>query len=84
MVSKIPTYSLKRIIIPRKLTIFLLLGISVYVSLLIIYTFKTLFFTGVLYFLCIPISYLHYQSYIKKDKQTKLNLENDDLNEDVL
>ena len=35
MVSKIPTYSLKRIIIPRNLTIFLLLGIGIYVSLLI-------------------------------------------------
>ena len=84
MVSKIPTYSLKRIIIPRKLTIFLLLGIGVYFSLLIIYTFETLFFTGVLYLLCIPISYFHYQSYAKKNKQAELNLENDDSSEDVL
>ena len=33
MVSKIPTYSLKRILIPRHLTIFLLLGIGIYLSL---------------------------------------------------
>ncbi|PCH48590.1 MAG: CDP-diacylglycerol--serine O-phosphatidyltransferase, partial [Pelagibacteraceae bacterium] len=39
MVSKIPTYSLKRILIPRHLTIFLLLGIGIYLSLLIFYIF---------------------------------------------
>ena len=66
MVSKVPTYSLKRILIPRKLAIFLLLGIGIYVSLLIFYTFETLFFTGVLYILLIPISYLHYNRYKKK------------------
>ena len=46
MVSKIPTYSLKRILIPRHYAIFLLLGIGIYVSLLIFYTFETLFFSG--------------------------------------
>ena len=65
MVSKIPTYSLKKILIPRHLTIFLLLGIGIYLSLLIFYTFKTLFFSGLIYILLIPISYLHYR-YINK------------------
>ena len=66
MVSNIPTYSLKRILIPRHLTIFLLLGIGVYISLLIFYTFKTLFFSGLIYILLIPISYLHYRHVNKK------------------
>ena len=61
MVSKIPTYSLKRILIPRNLTIFLLLGIGIYVSLLIFYTFETLFLTGLGYIILIPISYFHYR-----------------------
>jgi len=65
MVSKIPTYSLKRIIIPRNLTIFLLLGIGIYVSLLIFYTFETLFFSGVAYVILIPISYFHFRKKIK-------------------
>ena len=81
MVSKLPTYSLKRIIIPRKLAIFLLLGIGIYVSLLIFYTFDALFLTGLVYLLLIPISYFHYQSnnriIIKKDI-------NSDDDEDVL
>ena len=80
MVSKIPTYSLKRILIPRHLTIFLLLGIGIYLSLLIFYTFKTLFFSGLIYILLIPISYLHYR-YINKKSITIVKEEE---TEDVL
>ena len=61
MVSKIPTYSLKRILIPRHLAIFLLLGIGIYVSLLIFYTFETLFFSGLIYIILIPISFFHFK-----------------------
>ena len=80
MVSKIPTYSLKRILIPRHLTIFLLLGIGIYLSLLIFYTFKTLFFSGLIYILLIPISYLHYR-YINKKSMARVKEEE---TEDVL
>ena len=66
MVSKIPTYSLKRILIPRKLAIFLLLGIGVYVGLIIFYTFETLFFSGLIYITLIPISFFHYRHLNKK------------------
>ena len=66
MVSKIPTYSLKRIVIPRHLTIFLLLGIGIYLSLLIFYTFQTLLFTGLIYIILIPVSYFHYNKKNKK------------------
>ena len=66
MVSKIPTYSLKRILIPRHLAVFLLLAIGIYVSLIIFYTFETLFFTGIVYLFLIPISFFHYRSKNKK------------------
>tara|TARA_B100001250_G_scaffold361784_1_gene340059 strand:+ start:111 stop:902 length:792 start_codon:yes stop_codon:yes gene_type:complete len=79
MVSKLPTYSLKRIVIPRNSTIFLLLGIGIYVSLLIFYTFKTLFFTGIIYLLLIPISFFHFR--IKNKKSFKSEIDDD---EDVL
>ncbi len=81
MVSKIPTYSLKRILIPRQLAIFLLLGIGIYVSLLIFYTFETLFMTGLIYLILIPISFLHYR-YKNKSSLMTTNKEEDD--EDVL
>ncbi len=80
MVSKIPTYSLKRIIIPRSFAIFLLLGIGIYVSLLIFYTFQTLFLTGAGYLLLIPISFFHYR---RKNKKTLASL-SEDQDEDVL
>ena len=80
MVSKVPTYSLKRILIPRSLTIFLLLGIGIYISLLIFYIFQTLFITGVVYILLIPISYFHYRNINKKI----LNPVTDEETEDVL
>jgi len=81
MVSKIPTYSLKRILIPRHYAIFLLLGIGIYVSLLIFYTFKTLFFTGIIYLLLIPVSAFHYR---KKNKKTFVSSIEAEEDEDVL
>ena len=80
MVSKIPTYSLKRILIPRHLAIFLLLGIGIYVSLLIFYTFETLFLSGIVYFVLIPISYFHY----KYKSKTSLIATNEEETEDIL
>ena len=80
MVSKIPTYSLKRILIPRHSAIFLLLGIGIYVSLLIFYTFETLFFSGIIYLLLIPISFFHYRS---KNKKSFISPSEDE-DEDVL
>ena len=80
MVSKIPTYSLKRILIPRHLTIFLLLGIGIFLGLLIFYTFKTLFFTGLIYITLIPISFFHYRHLNKKS----LISANEEETEDVL
>ena len=80
MVSKIPTYSLKRILIPRHLAIFLLLGIGIYVSLLIFYTFETLFFSAIIYIILIPISYFHY----KYKSKTSLIVTNEEETEDIL
>jgi len=80
MVSKVPTYSLKRILIPRHLAIFLLLSIGIYLNLLIFYTFQTLFFTGILYLLLIPVSFFHYR---KKKKKTFISSVEDD-DEDIL
>ena len=75
MVSKLPTYSLKRILISRNSAIFLLLGIGIYVSLLIFYTFKTLFFTGIVYLLLIPISFFHFR---KRNKKSFKSVVDDD------
>ena len=80
MVSKIPTYSLKRILIPRHLAIFLLLGIGIFLGLLIFYTFETLFFSGLIYIILIPISFFHYRHLNKKS----LISANEEETEDIL
>ena len=79
MVSNIPTYSLKRILIPRRLGIFLLLGIGIYLSLVIFYTFVTLFFSGLIYVALIPISYFHYRDKNKKFLKTITEEETEDI-----
>ena len=81
MVSKIPTYSLKRISIPRKLGGFLLLGIGTYISLIIYFPFEILFLTGITYIFLIPISFLHYKKL--KKKYSNENTEEEDI-EDIL
>ena len=81
MVSNIPTYSLKRILIPRNLTIFLLLGIGIYLSLIIFYTFETLFMTGLIYIILIPISFFHFR-YL--NKKSLISTHEEEETEDVL
>ena len=58
LISKFPTYSLKKIIIPRSMTVFLLFGIVLFFGLLLIYPFKVIFLSGFIYLSLIPISFL--------------------------
>ena len=81
LISKIPTYSLKKIVVPRRATIFLLFVVVLYFGLLLIYTFNTLIISGILYFIMIPISSAHFL-FIKKNK--KIEDDNIDHHEDVL
>ena len=83
LISKFPTYSLKRIVIPRSMTIFLLLGIVLFFGLLLIYTFKVIALSGAIYLSLIPISFLHYQKIKKQKNAGVVRDENDDL-EDIL
>ena len=83
LISKIPTFAFKKIIIPRSMTIFVLFGVVLFFGLLLIYTFKVLVACGLIYILLIPIGYFNYQ---KIYKQKILNGENDnsDEPEDIL
>ena len=49
LISKIPTYSLKKIIVPRAMTIFLLFSIVLFFGLLLIYTFKMIILFSLIY-----------------------------------
>ena len=83
LISKLPTYSLKKIIIPRSMTVFLLFGIVLFFGLLLIYPFKVIFLSGFIYLSLIPISFLHYRK-INKQKNIKQVKNDDDDLEDIL
>ncbi len=57
LISKVPTYALKKISVPRSMTIFLLLAVVLYFGLLLIYTFNAIVISGIIYFIMIPISF---------------------------
>ena len=69
LISKIPTYSFKRIVVPRSTSIFLLFGIILYFGLLLIYTFNTIIISGIIYLLMIPASSIHYLFLKKQNKE---------------
>lgn len=79
LISKIPTFSLKKIKISSKLTIFLLFGIVIIFVSLIFFTFESLLIIGVIYLCSIPVSYYLYK---KTSKKINNNLEED--HEDIL
>jgi len=80
LVSKLPTFSFKKISVSPKTTVFILLGIgTIFVSLLY-YTFETLLIFSLLYLTSIPISFFMFQ---KQSKKNKLETSEDE-HEDVL
>ena len=80
LISKIPTFSFKKISIKPKLTIFILFGMAVSFVSLVFFTFETLLLAGLLYLLSIPLSFFLFR---KKNNQMK-NITNEDEHEDVL
>jgi CDP-diacylglycerol--serine O-phosphatidyltransferase len=83
LISKFPSYSLKKIVIQRKTTIFLLFGIVLFFGLLLIYPFNIIAISAVVYLLVLPISFFHYRKLKNLNKDKELIEEEDDF-EDVL
>ena len=82
LISKFPSYSFKKIVIPRRTTIFLLFGIVLFFGLLLIYTFNVIAISAIVYVFLLPISFVHFQKIKKQHENDKIQDE-DDL-EDVL
>ncbi len=81
LISKIPSYSFKKIVVPRRLTIFLLLGVIMYFGILLIYTFNAIVISALIYLLMIPLSYFHFNQLNKSSKKLSTLVDDD---EDVL
>ena len=82
LISKFPTYSFKKIVIQRKATIFLLFGIVLFFGLLLIYPFKVISISAMIYLTLLPISFLHYQK-LKKENEDVSQIDDED-QEDIL
>ena len=83
LISKFPSYSFKKIVIPRKTTIFLLFGVVLFFGLLLVYTFKMISISALIYLLLLPISFIHYQR-LKNQNIGDKNQDEDENLEDVL
>ncbi len=83
LISKVPSYSFKKIVIQRKTTIFLLFGIVLFFGFLLIYPFDIIALSSMIYLTLLPLSYIHYQKLKKKNDDQKFIDEDDDL-EDIL
>ena len=83
LISKFPSYSLKKIVIQRKTTIFLLFGIVLFFGLLLIYPFNVIALSAIFYLAILPISFFHYQKLKKQNEDQNFKDEDDDL-EDIL
>ena len=81
LISTIPTYSFKKIVIQRSMTKFLLFGIVIFFGALLVYTFKILLVSSLIYLCLIQISYFHYKKLKKKNNVT---VDSDDGLEDIL
>ena len=83
LISTIPTYSFKKIVIPRSMTKFLLFGMVLFFGALLVYTFKILALSLFVYICLIPISYFHYKK-IKKNKNIISEKNDNEELEDIL
>jgi CDP-diacylglycerol---serine O-phosphatidyltransferase len=77
LISKFPSYSFKKIVIPRRTTIFLLFGIVLFFGLLLIYTFNVIAISSIIYVFLLPISFIHFQKIKKRHENDKIQVDDD-------
>ncbi len=79
LISKLPTFSFKKISIKPKMTIFILFGIGVIFVSLIFFTFKSLFILSLIYFLSLPISLIFFNKNNKKNNNFLVEDDHEDI-----
>ena len=79
LISKIPTFSFKKISIKRNMTIFLLLGLGLFFVSIIQFTFETLSICLLIYLFLIPIGIYNYRLKLKTAHQEEVEEEHQDI-----
>ena len=80
LISKLPTFSFKKISIKRNMTIFLLLGVGLFFVSIIQFTFETLTVCILIYLTLIPLGIYNYRLKSKTVNQ----IETEDDQQDIL
>ena len=80
LISKVPTFSFKKIAIRRNMTIFLLLGVGLFFVSIIQFTFETLTVCAIVYLFLIPVGIYNYR--VKTKTTNKIEIE--DEHQDIL
>ncbi len=75
LISSVPTFSFKKIVVQRQTTLFLLLGFALFFVSITQFTYETLAVCCVIYITLIPVSIYNYRSKLK-------NSQNEELDED--
>tara|TARA_B100001540_G_C15720882_1_gene602995 strand:+ start:271 stop:1062 length:792 start_codon:yes stop_codon:yes gene_type:complete len=75
LISKVPTFSFKKIVVQRQMTLFLLLGVGLFFVSIIQFTYETLTICCILYLFLIPVSIFNYRSKLKNSQNQ--NIEED-------
>ena len=65
LISKVPTFSFKKIVVQRKMTLFLLLGFGLFFVSIIQFTYETMTICCLLYLILIPVSIFNYRSKLR-------------------
>ena len=79
LISKIPTFSFKKIAIRRNMTIFLLLGVGLFFVSIVQFTFETLTVCILIYLFLIPIGIYNYRFKSKTANQIEIEDDQQDI-----
>ena len=79
LISKVPTFSFKKIAIRRNMTVFLLLGVGLFFVSIIQFTFETLAICSIIYLILIPLGIYNYRVKLKTANQNELEEEHQDI-----
>jgi len=79
LISKVPTFSFKKIAIRRTMTIFLLLGLGLFFVSIIQFTFETLTICSLIYLALIPVGVYNYKVKLKTANQIEFEEEQQDI-----
>ena len=79
LISKVPTFSFKKIVVQRQTTLFLLLGFALFFVSITQFTYETLTLCCLIYLSLIPVSILNYKSKLKDSQNEELDEDQRDI-----